>query len=89
MPVVHFTAHLDGVAPPEAMTVDGHTVREALEQVFAAHPRLKNYVLDDQDRQRKHVAIFIDSELRRGDGVLESPVLAKTDIHVLQALSGG
>ena len=89
MPKVHFTAHLNGIAPPDPMTVSGTRVFEALVQVFDVHPRLKGYVLDDQDRIRKHVAIFIDGELVRGSNVLETPVEESTEIHVLQALSGG
>ena len=89
MPVVHFTAHLDGVAPQDPVVVTGATVADALEQVWPDHPKLKGYVLDDQDRLRKHVAIFINGELERGPDVLNLSVEAETDIHVLQALSGG
>ncbi len=89
MPKVHFTAHLNGIAPPEPITVGGARVLEASEQVFDVHPRLKGYVLDDQDRIRKHVAIFIDGELARGSNVLSTPVGDSTEIHVVQALSGG
>ncbi len=89
MPVVHFTAHLDGVAPKDPVTVDGATVAEALNKVWPEYPKLKGYVPDDQDRVRKHVAIFIDGELERGPDVLNLNVKTHTDIHVLQALSGG
>ena len=89
MPVVNFTAHLDGVAPPDPVMVKGACVREALMQVFTEHPRLQSYVFDDQDRLRKHVAIFVNAELIRGDRILETPVGDDTEIHVLQALSGG
>jgi molybdopterin synthase sulfur carrier subunit len=89
MPVVHFTAHLDGVAPQDPVTVEGATVAEALERIWPDYPKLKGYVLDDQDRVRKHVAIFINGELERGPGVLNLNVNPDTDIHVLQALSGG
>ncbi len=89
MAVVHFTAHLNGIAPPDPMTVSGACVRDALDQVFDKHPRLKGYVLDDQDRVRKHVAIFIDGELVRDPNVLRLSVDEATEIHVLQALSGG
>ena len=89
MPTVQFTAHLNGIAPPDSMQVDGARVVDALEQVFQTHPRLKGYVLDDQDHVRKHVAIFIDGELVRGRGVLDTAVEASTEIHVMQALSGG
>lgn len=89
MAVVHFTAHLEGVAPLEPLEVEGSTVAGALENVWPHHPKLKGYVLDDQDRVRKHIAIFVDGELIRGAACLAHPVNARTEIHVLQALSGG
>ncbi len=89
MPTVHFTAHLNGVAPPEPMRVSGACVLEALNQVFAVHPRLEGYILDDQGCLRKHVAIFVDGELLRGDSILDLHVAETTEVHVLQALSGG
>ncbi len=89
MAEVHFTAHLSTVAPPEPLRVDGATVRQALECVWQSHQKLKGYVLDDQERVRKHVAIFIDGTLIRGQAALDYPVGDSTEIHVLQALSGG
>lgn len=89
MAVVHFTAHLSTVAPPDPLHVGGDTVRQAFECVWPSHPKLKGYVLDDQDRVRKHIAIFIDGTLVRGQAVLEHPVGEATEVHVLQALSGG
>lgn len=74
---------------PEPVNAEGASVIEALSLVFSDHQRLKNYVLDDQDRWRKHVAIFIDEELACGDGVLESKISETSEIHLLQALSGG
>jgi len=89
MPVVHFTAHLDGVAPKDPVTVSGATVGDALAEIWPQYPQLKGYVLDDQDRVRKHVAIFIGGELNRDPAVLKASVDMGTEIHVLQALSGG
>ncbi|MEQ8735781.1 MAG: MoaD/ThiS family protein [Rhodospirillaceae bacterium] len=89
MAVVHFTAHLSTVAPPDPLQVGGGTVRQVLECVWRSHQKLKGYVLDDQERVRKHIAIFIDGTLVRGQAALDCPVGASTEIHVLQALSGG
>lgn len=89
MAVVNFTAHLDGLAPDEPFHATGKTVAEALAEIWPVYPRLKGYVLDDQDRVRQHIAIFIDGELVRGQAVLAHPVTEQTDVHVMQALSGG
>jgi molybdopterin converting factor small subunit len=85
MPQVLFTAHLRRLAPSSRVEVAGDTVAEALAAVFAQHPLLETYILDDQRRLRRHVALFVDGE-RAG---LVDPVGPNAEIAVLQALSGG
>lgn len=89
MPRVVFTANLQRhVACPPA-DVPGATVREALEAAFAADPRARGYVLDDQGELRPHMVVFVDGVQvgdRRG---LTDPVGAGAEIYVMQALSGG
>ena len=89
MPVVMFTRHLRAVAPGEPIACTGNTLRDALDDALSRHERLRGYVLDDQGRLRKHVAIFIDNEHRTGPDILDSPVKAESEIYVMQALSGG
>ena len=85
MPRVVFTSnlrrHID--APPSQ--VNGSTVREVLEEVFSLNPKLRGYVLDDQDRVRHHVVLFVNGN--RAD--LADPVDDSSEVYVLQALSGG
>ncbi len=72
------------LATPEA-TVAAVTVAAALDQVFTGNARLRGYILDDQGRLRKHVALF-----RNGDKVdLGEPLAAGDELYVMQALSGG
>ena len=85
---VHFTAHLRHVAPDGAVDAEGATVADALAAVFARHPAVKGYVLDDQDRLRLHVAVFVDGAHVRKD-ILEHPLRDDSEVYVLQALSGG
>jgi molybdopterin synthase sulfur carrier subunit len=85
MPQVLFTAHLRRWAPPSPVEAAGDTVAAALDQVFAQHPLLETYVLDDQRRLRRHIAVFVDGERAR----LADPVGPDARIAVLQALSGG
>lgn len=77
--------HLD-VAPLE---VPGDTVGAVLAAVFAGNPRLRSYLLDDQGRVRRHVAIFVDAEQIADRRQLSDPVSAASDIFVVQALTGG
>ena len=85
---VHFTAHLRNVAPGGAVEATGTTVAEALRDVFARHPAVRGYVLDDQDRLRLHIAVFVDGVHVRKD-ILDYPLKADSELYVLQALSGG
>jgi len=89
MPSVQFTSHLRKVAPTGVIAVGGATLRTALDEVFAKHPRVKSYVLDDQERLRKHVVIFVDGERISGGSDLMQSVNPTAQIYVLQALSGG
>ena len=86
---VHFTNHLRHVAPGGVVDAKGATIRSVLMDVFARHPALKTYILDDQDRLRVHIAVFLDSEHIRGAETLERAVTPASELYILQALSGG
>ena len=60
-----------------------------LDAVAVRYPRLKSYLLDDQGRVRKHVAIFVDGALCPRDTVLARALTPRSDVFVFQALSGG
>ena len=85
---VHFTAHLRHVAPGGVVDAKGATVAAALRDVFALHPMLRGYILDDQDRLRTHIAVFVDGTHVRTN-VLEYPLAPESELYVMQALSGG
>jgi molybdopterin converting factor small subunit len=89
MPRVTFTANIQRhVACPDAI-VPGHTIRDALDAVFAGNPRARSYVLDDQGALRKHMAIYLDGEIVHDRVHLAVPVTDDSTIHIFQALSGG
>ena len=88
MAQVHFTSHLRNVAPNEAVQAGGDTVGAVLADVFARHPAVKSYILDDQDRLRPHIAVYVDSvHVRRN--ILDHPLKTDSEIYILQALAGG
>ena len=89
MPRVVFTSNLQRyVACPER-DVQGATVAQALAAVFAEAPEVRDYVLDEQGHVRRHIAIFVDGR-RIADRVrLTDAVSPRSEICVLQALSGG
>jgi hypothetical protein len=89
MAKVFFTTNIQRhVACPETEAAGG-TVREVLDNVFAANPEARGYVLDDQAALRKHMTIFVDGRTIRDRAQLSDPVTEASRIHVFQALSGG
>jgi sulfur carrier protein ThiS len=89
MPTVLFTSALQRFLPAPTTRVAGKTVGEALAAVFAAQPRLRGYVLDDQGALRRHVAVYLNGEAVTDRIGLTDPVRSQDEIYVFQALSGG
>ncbi len=67
------------------MRADGASVGAVLDNVFAANPRLRSYVVDDQGRIRRHVNVYVNDARAE----LADPVGPDDEIFVFQALSGG
>ena len=86
---IAFTPHLRDVGPTAPVAYPGATLAEVLDAVAADFPRLKDYVLDDQGRVRKHIAIFVDGRMQPRERALALPMTHETDVYVFQALSGG
>jgi sulfur-carrier protein len=69
--------------------IDGDTVRVVLDGYFQDYPAVRGYVLDDRDEVRRHVAVFVDSDLITDRTTLADAVQPTSTISVFQALSGG
>lgn len=89
MPQILFTPNLQRHLSCPPCAVPGDTVAAALQAVFQEHPALRGYVVDDQGRLRKHVAVFVDGYQIRDRVSLSDPVTEGSEIYVAQALSGG
>jgi len=85
MPRVVFTSNLKRHIDAPSAEAEGASVRAVLEAVFRDNPKLRGYVLDEQDRLRQHVVVFVDG----GRAGLDDAVTATSEVFVLQALSGG
>lgn len=83
---VVFTSHLQRFVECPEHKVDEGSVRAALGRIFAANPRLRDYIVDDQERLRKHVVMFVDGRRSRD---LDERIGPQSEVYVLQALSGG
>jgi sulfur-carrier protein len=71
------------------LEVDGATVGAALEAVYARHPQLRGYVMDEHGAIRVHIALFVDAAPLRDKTALDLPLAADSTLYVMQALSGG
>jgi hypothetical protein len=89
VPRVAFTSHLERHVACPAESVDGATVREVLDAYFARHPRVKQYVLDEQGALRHHVVVFVGGVQASDRESLSDAVAHGAEVYVMQALSGG
>ncbi|MEW6707329.1 MAG: MoaD/ThiS family protein [Pseudomonadota bacterium] len=89
MPRIQFTPQLRRFTETPVVDTPAATLREALEAAFAVNPRLRGYVLDDQGHLRPNVVVFIDGRRCADRVALADPLLPRSQVHVLQALSGG
>ena len=89
MASIAFSPNLRSHVDVEPCEVSGATVREALEEVFAAHELLRSYILDDRGAVRKHIAVVLNGQTVEDRETLSDPLPEDGDIFVMQALSGG
>jgi molybdopterin synthase sulfur carrier subunit len=64
----------------------GRTVDELLRDLDRQFPGLRFRMIDEQDRIRPHMRVFIDANESRD---LAAVPPAGTTLHIVQALSGG
>lgn len=86
---VVFTPQLRRFTETPEVYAPAATLRDALEAAFALNPRLRGYVLDDQGHLRANVVAFIDGRRCHDRVVLGDTLQPDSEVHVLQALSGG
>jgi sulfur-carrier protein len=89
MPKLIFTQQLSRFTEVPEVDTPATVLRAALEAAFALNPRLRGYVLDEQNHLRKHVVIFVDGVRVRDRVALDGALASDSTVHILQALSGG
>jgi hypothetical protein len=82
-------AHPGQGATPVTVSVDGATVREVLAGLFAIHPAIRGYIVDERGALRHHVVAYLDGEAVSDKETLVSPVRPDSELYIFQALSGG
>ncbi|WP_293462116.1 MoaD/ThiS family protein [Phenylobacterium sp.] len=76
-------AYTDGATRVEA---EGATVGQALDDLDRRYPGLKFRVIDEQDRIRRHMRIFVGQDEAR---TMAAPVPSGGELLIFGALSGG
>ena len=89
MPKVRFTQNIQRHVACPPRTVEGSTVRQALDAYFGENPRARGYVLNDRGALRPHMNVFVDGRQIGDRTTLDAPVGSDGTIDVMQALSGG
>ena len=87
---VCFTPHLRRYFDlPEAWQVDAGDVATVVSRLDEQWPGLGFYITDERGALRKHVAIWVDGRQVQDRKQLQDAVATDSDVHILQALSGG
>ena len=89
MPRVVFTSHLQRHVQCADVAVKSLTVRAAMEEVFKLQPQVRGYIVDEQGHVRKHVFLFVDGQRLRESALPDMALGDASEIHVMQALTGG
>ena len=69
--------------------VDGATVGEALDQLYAQHAELRSRMADDGGGLRRFVNVYLGGEDIRFLEGLETPVADGDELTILPAVAGG
>jgi sulfur carrier protein ThiS len=89
MPRIEFASALQRHVACPAVDAQAGTLGALFDAAFAQAPALRDYVLDEQRRVRKHVAVFVNGELLHDRGHLARALAPEDRVYVAQALSGG
>lgn len=65
------------------------TVGEALHELFAARPALRDRLVGETGQLREHINVFVGGENIRYTGMLDTPLPADVELTILPAISGG
>ena len=86
---VTFTQNLQRHVACPPREAAGNTVGEVLNAVFLDNERARRYVLDERGEVRRHMVVFLDGRPIRDRKALSDPVSERSEVCVMQALSGG
>ena len=73
----------------DTVSVEGPDVRNALDQLEAAHPGIKAKLCDDQGNVRRFINIYANSEDIRFLDNLETKLADGAELQIVPAIAGG
>ncbi len=82
-PLQHLTEGRDEVE------VDGNTVQEVIDGLIAAHPALKERLLDEEGRFRRFINVYVNEEDIRFLEEFETSVGPNDVVSLVPAIAGG
>lgn len=71
------------------VTVDGSTVNEVLDALFAVHGDLRDRLCDEDGGLRRFVNVYVGGEDIRFEQGLDTPVPPGGEVQILPAVAGG
>ena len=77
---------LIGYTKSEQVEAEGRSVDELLCDLDQQFPGIRFRMVDEQDRLRRHVRVFVNRERVRS---LDAALAEDDEVQILQALSGG
>ena len=90
MAIIKFTYALKRFYPDlNDIEVEVKNVNEVLEKIDVQYSGIKSYLVDDNGALRKHVNIFVNGELILDREKMTDPLDHKSEVFIMQALSGG
>ena len=73
----------------EEVSVQGATIRAAIEDLERQHPGIKARICDDSGSVRKFINVFANEEDIRFLQGLETPIAERDEISIVPAIAGG
>ena len=84
--IVKFPSQLYSYTGVKQVETEGQTLGEVLLELDRRYPGLRFRIIDEQDRIRRHIHIFVNKEMADG---LDHPLIASDEVRIIGALSGG
>ena len=73
----------------EEVSVQGATIRAAIDDLERQHPGIKARICDDSGSVRKFINVFANEEDIRFLQGLETPIADRDEISIVPAIAGG